>query len=95
MLVLRISLGGGELWYYLGSPHLRGRGIGSELVKVLMEYGKEHCSLTWFYARVSHSNMASQKVLEKCGLVCVAEEFDSDFQDCMLRYEYGCRRVGP
>lgn len=91
--IKNMNRGGGELWYYIGSSQLRGQGVGSELVKKLVEYGKKSCLLTWFYARVANSNIASQKVLEKCEFTCVSEKFDPDFQTYMLRYEYGSRCV--
>ncbi len=47
-------------------PSMRGKGLGSKLVKEIEKAAKEHGAMTLF-AGVENGNIACQKVLEKAG----------------------------
>lgn len=55
-----------ELGYWLAEPFW-GRGIITQAVKEMVDYGFTHLDIFRIYARPFGKNMASQKVLEKCG----------------------------
>jgi RimJ/RimL family protein N-acetyltransferase len=56
-----------EIGYWLGQDYW-GRGIATEAVRALTEYGfSHHDRLTRIYGRVFEWNVASMRVLEKCG----------------------------
>jgi RimJ/RimL family protein N-acetyltransferase len=56
-----------ELGYWLGEPYW-GKGIMTEAVKLIVEYGFKNWQLERIFARPLGKNNASQKVLEKAGL---------------------------
>lgn len=60
-----------ELGYFLGEPFW-GKGIITEAVKQIVEYGFQHFDITRIYARPYGNNLASQKVLEKAGFTLEA-----------------------
>ena len=55
-----------ELGYWLAEPYW-GKGIITEAIKQIVEYGFQHFDITRIYARPYSSNPASQKVLVKAG----------------------------
>lgn len=62
-----------EIIYAL-RPSLWGRGLASELVPALLEYGFGACGLKRLVATVRPENRASVRVLEKSGMHCAGEE---------------------
>lgn len=60
-----------EIGYWL-SERYWGKGIISEAVKLVVEYGFTHHKWTRIHAGVFSSNPASMKVLEKCGFTLEA-----------------------
>jgi [ribosomal protein S5]-alanine N-acetyltransferase len=60
-----------ELGYWLGEKYW-GRGIITEAVNALVNYAFEHIDINRIYANVFEKNIASMKVLEKCGFICEA-----------------------
>lgn len=60
-----------ELGYFLGEPFW-GKGIITEAVKQIVDYGFQHFDITRIYARPYGNNPASQKVLEKAGFTLEA-----------------------
>ncbi len=56
----------GEILYYL-SPEERGKGYGTETVRLLCEYAFAHLNLRKVWAKVHADNKASIRVLEKNG----------------------------
>ena len=56
----------GEILYYL-SPEERGKGYGTETVKLLCEYAFTHLNLHKVWAKVHSDNIPSIRVLEKNG----------------------------
>lgn len=62
-----------EIIYAL-RPSLWGRGLASELVPALLEYGFGTCGLKRLVATVRPENRASVRVLEKSGMNCAGEE---------------------
>ena len=57
-----------EIGYWIGEPYW-GKGIVSEAVKLITEYGFEKNNLIRIYASVFEFNIASMKVLEKNGYI--------------------------
>jgi len=55
-----------ELSYWLGKKYW-GRGIATEAILLMLKFGFEKLKLHRIYAEVAEKNIASQKVLEKCG----------------------------
>jgi ribosomal-protein-alanine N-acetyltransferase len=70
--VYRISA---EIGYWLGEPFW-GKGIMTEAVKQMVDYGFKHLNLTRIFTGVFDFNKGSQRVLEKAGfkLECVFEK---------------------
>jgi len=62
-----------EIIYALRPP-LWGRGLASELVPALLDYGFGTCGLKRLVATVRPENLASVRVLEKAGMHCAGEE---------------------
>jgi RimJ/RimL family protein N-acetyltransferase len=60
-----------ELGYWLAEPFW-GKGIMTEAVQQMVEYGFKHWDIDRIFARPFGSNTASQKVLEKAGFVLEA-----------------------
>lgn len=56
-----------EVTYLLGDPNCWGRGIASYSVKFVIQYAKSDLGLHKLYAGVAEHNIASIKVLQKCG----------------------------
>ena len=55
-----------ELGYWVAEPYW-GRGIATEAVRALVEYGFKNIPLDRIYASAYANNLASVRVLEKCG----------------------------
>ena len=55
-----------EIGYWIGEP-FRGKGIASEAVKLMTDFGFNELNLRRIYAAVFEFNIASMKVLEKNG----------------------------
>lgn len=60
-----------ELGYWLGEPYW-GRGIISAAIPQMINYGFANFNITRIFARPFGSNVASQKVLKKCGFTLEA-----------------------
>lgn len=52
---------------YLILPEFSGQGYGTESLYAVIEWAEKHCDLTKFRAIVTKGNVASEKVLVKCG----------------------------
>ena len=55
-----------EIGYWLGAPFW-GRGIATQAVKLICQYGFEQLDCNRIFTGVFAYNLASMKVLEKCG----------------------------
>ena len=66
-----------ELGYWIGEPFW-GKGIVTEAVKQMVDYGFKNFDITRIYARPFGPNIASQRVLEKAGFVLEAK-FEKTF----------------
>lgn len=55
-----------ELGYWV-AEELWGKGIASHAIDMIVNYGFDRFEITRIYARPFGSNIASQRVLEKCG----------------------------
>ena len=60
-----------EIGYWLASSHW-GRGIGTEAVRAVCEFGFQHLGLARITAAIFPGNKASARVLRKCGFVLEA-----------------------
>lgn len=60
-----------ELGYWLAEPFW-GKGIITNAIKQMVDYGFEHWPINRIFARPFHSNIGSQKALEKAGFVLEA-----------------------
>jgi len=56
-----------EVGIAIGDSTLWGKGIGTRVLKMLMQYGKEALAVEKFYAETKTSNLRSRKMLEKLG----------------------------
>ena len=56
-----------ELGIAIGDSSIWGQGIGTSVLKELMQYGKETLAIEEFYAETKISNLRSRKMLEKLG----------------------------
>jgi [ribosomal protein S5]-alanine N-acetyltransferase len=63
---------------YSFEPCWWGQGLASELVPALLDYGLTHCGLARIFATIDPENLASQRVLEKAGVVFDRQEIDSN-----------------
>ena len=69
-----------ELGYWLAEPFW-GKGIMTEAVKQMVEYGFVNFEIDRIYARPFGSNIGSQKVLEKAGFV-----LEGRFEKTIFKY---------
>ena len=58
----------GEIGYIV-NPNYWGRGIATEVAKLLINFGFEKCNLHRIFATCDPRNIASSKVLEKIGMI--------------------------
>jgi RimJ/RimL family protein N-acetyltransferase len=56
-----------EAGYWLGKKYW-GQGLAKEALKLILEFGFKKLELIRIYARVMHPNIASARLLERCGL---------------------------
>ncbi|MFD1605731.1 GNAT family N-acetyltransferase [Flavobacterium artemisiae] len=66
---------------YMLLPEFHGKGIVPEAVKRLIEYGFKDLKLHSIEAVIAPENIASEKVLQKCGFVKEAHFKESEFYD--------------
>ena len=77
----------GELWIYMGSPIVRGKGVGTSATKLLLEEGFGPLDLRMIYLHVADFNTAAHAVYEKLGFAEVPLQGDaSDWagRDCRI-----------
>ncbi|MCF8236982.1 MAG: GNAT family N-acetyltransferase [Saprospiraceae bacterium] len=60
-----------ELGYWLGEPFW-GQGIMTKAIRNMVSYGFEHLDIHRIYARPFHTNIGSQRALEKAGFILEA-----------------------
>lgn len=63
---------------YSFDPRWWGQGFASEVVPAMLDYGLKHCGLHRILATIVPENTASQRVIEKAGMVFEREEIGSD-----------------
>ena len=76
-----------ELGYWLGEPYW-GRGIVSEAVTAIAYYTFQHFDIHRIYASVFDRNIASIRVLEKCGFAREAVHYKSVVKKNIVMDEY-------
>ncbi|MEM7036443.1 MAG: GNAT family protein [Bacteroidota bacterium] len=82
-----------EMGYWLGEPYW-GKGIVTRAVKQMVDYAFEHFDLVRIYARPYGYNLASKRILEKCGFQLEAKFEKTVFKNGELldQYLFGIRR---
>lgn len=60
-----------EIGYWLGEAYW-GRGLATEAIRQICEYGFEHLDCIRIFARIFGNNVASQKVVQKAGFTLEA-----------------------
>ncbi|SHI29024.1 Acetyltransferase (GNAT) family protein [Vibrio aerogenes CECT 7868] len=65
-----------EVGFLLSAAH-HGRQFGTESLKALIQWTVETCEITAFQAVVTEGNIASERVLEKCGFELTEVEPDA------------------
>ncbi|ALM75398.1 GNAT family N-acetyltransferase [Thermococcus barophilus] len=70
----------GEILYYL-APEERGKGYGSEIVKLLCDYAFKHLNLRKVWGKVHADNVLSIRVLEKNGFKLAGKLKDHVWSD--------------
>jgi ribosomal-protein-alanine N-acetyltransferase len=73
-----------ELGYWIGEPYW-GKGIATEAVNLITEYGFNQLNLIRIYSGIFDFNKASQKVLEKAGF-----KFECIFEKSMIKNNVIC-----
>lgn len=58
---------GAELWVYIGDPEARGKGIGREAVRLLIEQEAPRLRLRWIYLHVATFNEAAIRLYASLG----------------------------
>jgi len=61
-----------EIGYWIGEEHW-GKGIVTFAIKEMLKYGFETFDIKRIFARTTHTNLASQRVLQKSGFIFEAE----------------------
>lgn len=67
----------GELWIYMGSSLVRGKGVGTSATKLLLEEGFHNLALHMIYLHVADFNIAAYTVYKKLGFVEVSLRGDA------------------
>jgi ribosomal-protein-alanine N-acetyltransferase len=62
-------------------PNFHGKGIIPEAVNTLIDYGFDNLNLHSIEAVIDPENLASEKVLQKCGFIKEAHFKESDFYE--------------
>lgn len=71
---LNVSKNIGELWIYLGEVNIRGKGIGTQAVQLLLQKGLELFGLSSVVLHVSEQNLVARSIYEKLGFEKVESE---------------------
>lgn len=69
-----------ELGYWLGEPFW-GKGIITKAIPQMVDYGFNHWDINRIFARPFGTNIASQRVLEKCGFTLEARFMNTYFKN--------------
>ena len=82
-----------EIGFWLDESYW-GQGIMSQAVNRMIGYGFENFDINRIYGRVYHTNIGSQKVLEKCGFILEAqfEKTIYKFDEYLDEWVYAIRR---
>jgi len=62
-----LTVSDGELWFYIGDPEYRRRGIGQLATALLIREGFDALKLERIYLHVADFNIAARKLYEKLG----------------------------
>lgn len=80
-----------DVFFLIASESLRGKGIGTEALRLLIKYARSEYRINRFYASAPLSNKRAAKALEKCGFINsrvakAACENGDDRLDYVLRF---------
>jgi len=71
---IREQDGIGELWIYIGKDSLRGRGLGTQAARLLIQQGFNNLSLNRIYLHVADFNLFARKMYKNLGFIEVTME---------------------
>lgn len=79
----------GQLWYLLGDKSQRGRGVMTAALEELLEIARDDLKLHSIWGWIVEGNIASIKVLEKCGFQRIGVQresyyFDGQYKDRII-----------
>jgi RimJ/RimL family protein N-acetyltransferase len=85
-----------DISYFIGEPHVQGRGLATDAVRLVVDFGFEKLGLHRIQAGAFRENSASRKVLEKNGFrqegVFREKYFLTDESNWTDGYQYGILR---
>lgn len=70
---LDLDAANAELWIYLGSPEMRGKGVGGEATRLLLREGVERFGLKRIQVHVAESNKRARQLYLSVGFVDAGE----------------------
>ena len=76
-----------EIGYSIGKEHT-GKGLATEAAKRLLQYGRETLGIAKFVAYTNQLNLASNRVLEKCGFTCIRAEVVNNLDSFRWEIEF-------
>lgn len=76
----------GTLSIIIANDQFKNKGIGTEAIKLMLKYAKEHLQFIKVYGDAIHRNHRSQHVLEKIGFKYIREDNDLKYYEYMLSH---------
>lgn len=74
----------GTLSILIANDAFKDKGIGTEAIKLILNYAKESLQITKVYADSIHRNSRSQHVLEEIGFKYIREDNDLKYYEYLL-----------
>jgi RimJ/RimL family protein N-acetyltransferase len=62
-----------ELWIYIGSPSMRGKGVGGKAIRLLLQHGMKHFGLGRMQVHVAENNKQAYQLYLSVGFVDAGE----------------------
>ena len=72
--------------YHLFDPANRGRGIGTEMLKLLQRFISEETSIEKLFIITSRDNLASQGIAQKCGFTYVGASREDPIEGMIFEW---------
>lgn len=83
-----------EIGYFIGEPYW-GKGIATQAVKIIVDYGFSQLNIHRIFAGVFSYNEASRKVLENAGFKSEGVSKDAVFKNGIFYDEWKFARINP